>query len=113
MARNVFVIIDEIRFSLDELRSALESRAVVTVEGPAQNQRLRRGQSLPASPQPSPRAARKTRASSPKLRAFRVLQGRYLGALRPLTAQQRARVKKVKATGGYPKALKLAASLKK
>ena len=53
------------------------------------------------------------KAVSPKLRAQRVQQGKYLAALRNLTVQQRAQVKKAKADGDYASALKLAASLGK
>jgi len=39
---------------------------------------------------------------------MRVQQGKYLAALRGLTLQQRARVKKARAEGDYGSALKLA-----
>ena len=44
---------------------------------------------------------------------MRVQQGKYLAALRNLSAQQRTQVKRAKAEGDYPAALKLAASLQK
>ena len=50
---------------------------------------------------------------SPRVRAMRVQQGKYLAALRGLNVQQWVRVKKAKAEGDCGSALKLAASLGK
>ena len=67
-----------------------------------------------ASPMPGRVASRKPRKPvSPKVRAMRVQQGRYLAALRNLRVQQRVQVKRAKADGDYGSALKLAASLRK
>lgn len=53
------------------------------------------------------------KAKAGKKSGTRVLQGRYLGAVRWLTAKQRAEVKKVKEEKGYTQALRLAKSYKK
>jgi hypothetical protein len=48
---------------------------------------------------------------SAKTRAFRKLQGSYMGYLRNLPAREKARVKAVRVAKGYPAALKLAKRL--
>ena len=54
---------------------------------------------------------RRTLNLSPKVRAFRKLQGTYMGYVRQLKPGQRARVKALRAAKGYPAAVKLAKSL--
>lgn len=113
MARSVFTIIDDINARLDELKTALQplsALASLGSNGHAARPGRRKGRG-PGRPARSMKKAR--RKSSPKLRAFRALQGKYLGALRQLTAAQRAQVKKAKVAGGYEPALKLAAQLRK
>lgn len=60
-----------------------------------------------------PLVAKKRQPVSPKVRAQRVQQGKYLAALRGLSVQQRAQVKQAKAEGDYTAALKVAAGLQK
>lgn len=50
---------------------------------------------------------------SAAVKAKRVLQGRYLGAIRPLSKANRAKVKAVQAKQGHAAAIALAKSLKK
>jgi hypothetical protein len=57
-------------------------------------------------------AGRKTRRNlSPKTRALRRLQGKYMGHVRRLSAAEKARVKSVREKQGMQAAIKLAASL--
>jgi hypothetical protein len=41
------------------------------------------------------------------------MQGRYLGAVRPLSKENRSKVKQLQATKGYPAAIALAKKLRK
>ncbi|MGH9365855.1 MAG: hypothetical protein ACRD1B_11430 [Thermoanaerobaculia bacterium] len=67
------------------------------------------GRSAPAPRRRRRRAAR--RAMSPKTRALRRLQGKYMGHVRILKAAEKARVKAVREKHGIGAAIKLAASL--
>ena len=66
---------------------------------------------------PAMRAASKAKAApvkrrvSPKMRAMRVQQGRYLGAIRPLCKQNRARVKAIREESGVNAAVSAAKRL--
>jgi len=72
----------------------------------------RPAKSAPAKSATAAKPARRKRSkASPKLKALRALQGRYMGAVRHLSATQKAQVKKVRAESGYDAALKLAGSL--
>ena len=129
MARNVFVILDEIASGIQELKVALAPFAASSGSGAHRRRRssvavqgLRRRTAAAGRSKGSVTtkvtgrasvARRKRKSASPKIRALRALQGKYLGSLRSLTLPQRAQVKKAKADGGYEPALKLAASLKK
>jgi hypothetical protein len=66
-----------------------------------------------AAPAKSRRPARKRarRALSPKTRALRRLQGKYMGYVRNLKAAEKARVRAVREKQGIEAAIKLAASL--
>lgn len=57
------------------------------------------------------RTEKRARRMSPKLRALRVLQGKFLGALRGLKPRQRERIKKVRSEKGYEAALQAAAGI--
>ena len=127
--RNVFTIINDLAAGLAELKASLQPLAAFaggSSTRAAQPTRRRRSRThgrrrtvtgmvkAAASTKPLRLVSSKPRrAASPKLRAQRVQQGKYMGALRRLTAQQRAQVKKAKANGDYASALKLAASLQK
>lgn len=56
-------------------------------------------------------AAGRTLKLSSKVRALRKLQGTYMGYLRSLKPRQQARVKALRATKGYPAAVRLAKKL--
>jgi hypothetical protein len=128
--RNVFSIVDDLSAGLAALKASLQPLAafvgVSNKRGPQRSRRTagsrKRGgrraakklTSGAASPKLKKRASRKPRKPvSAKVRAQRVQQGKYLAALRGLTVQQRAKVKKAKAAGDYASALKLASSLAK
>lgn len=118
MARNVFAIIDDLSTGLSELKSALAPLASLTEgDGPFP---IRRGRSK--TPKRSGRRAvqRKAAAATPTkgkrlrrpvsaaVKAKRVLQGRYLAALRPLSKAQRVKIKKVFHKGGHNAAIRAA-----
>ena len=64
-----------------------------------------------AAAKPAP--AKKAKKASPKVARARKLQGKYLGAMRALTGDDRARVKAVAKDKGVAEAVKLAMTLKK
>ena len=118
MPRNVFAILDDLGADLSELKSALAPLASLTGgDGPFP---IRRGRSK--TPKRSGRRAlqRKAAASIPTkakrprkpvsaaVKAKRILQGRYLAAIRPLTKAQRAKIKKVFVKGGHKAAIRAA-----
>src|SRR5664279_5918026 len=89
MARHLFAILDDLTANLAELKTALAPLALIggTVVSEARR---------PASTQ---RLAKKATSGgrgtiSAKRRAAMRVQGRYMGAIRPLSAAQRAQVKK-------------------
>jgi hypothetical protein len=69
----------------------------------------------PRRPGRAPRAARKTRVRrikmSPRVRALRQLQGKYMGYVRRLKAAEKARVRSVREKQGMEAAIRLAKSL--
>ena len=67
------------------------------------------GGRAPRKGRPRPAARRKL---SPKTRALRRLQGKYMGSVRSLTAAEKARVKAVREKKGIEAAIRVAASLK-
>jgi hypothetical protein len=66
-----------------------------------------------AASQRQPAADRKRRALTltPALRASLKLKGQYMGYVRNLRPRQKSRVKALKATKGYPAAIRLAREL--
>jgi hypothetical protein len=64
-----------------------------------------------AAAKPTP--AKKAKKASPKVTRARKLQGKYLGAMRALSADDRAKVKAVAREKGVADAVKLAMTLKK
>lgn len=120
MARNAFTIIDDLKQGLAELAAALNPLAALAGRGTPRTRRapatkrLKRnehGRRRTSAGKPTVRRNRKP--VSAKVRAQRVMQGRYLGAVRPLSKENRARVKQIQATKGYPAAIALAKKLKK
>jgi hypothetical protein len=106
VARNLFAILDNLTANLAELKAALAPLAliggtVVSEAGkPAVAQRRANG------------AVSRTRGRiSAKRRAAMRVQGRYMGAIRTLSAAQRAQVKKLRAAKGAEAAIALAQKL--
>ena len=60
-----------------------------------------------------PATPKKAKKATPKVARARKLQGQYLGALKSLTGEDRAKVKQTAAEKGVAEAVKLALSLKK
>jgi hypothetical protein len=119
MARNAFTIIEDLRNRLAELQLVLDPLAALgnslappTKRAPA----LARVRRSPRSGQrtSSKKVVRRSqRPVSAKVRAQRAIHGKYLGSIRPLSKPDRAKVKQVQATKGYPAAIALAKKLKK
>jgi len=103
MARNLFAILDDLTANLAELKAALAPLAliggtvVVEAKKPARAPRHARG---------APSGGRGP--ISAKRRAAMRVQGQYMGAVRLLTAAQRAQVKKLRAAKGAEAAIALA-----
>ena len=117
MARNVFTILDDLAAAIEELRDALAPLAALSGaasrgEGPRRRGRPARATKPALAPAPAT-PEKKTKRSSPKLRALRQLQGKFLGALRGLNPEQREQIKKVRDEKGYEAALKAAAALRR
>ena len=106
MARHLFAILDDLTANLAELKTTLAPLALIggTVVSEARK---------PTSKQlPSKRAASVRRGTiSAKRRAAMREQGRYMSAIRPLSAAQRAQVKKLRATKGAEASIALARRL--
>ncbi len=121
MAKSAFTILDELATGISELQSALAPLASLTGgDGPFPARRGRpkrvkrsgkRGVRGKATPAAAPTKTKRPRKPvSAAVKAKRVLQGRYLGAIRPLTKAQRAKVKKVQAAKGHVAAIREAKS---
>ena len=108
MARHLFAILDDLTANLAELKASLAPLAliggtVVSEAGkPAVAQR-------PAKGAPS----RARGPISAKRRAAMRVQGRYMSAIRTLSAAQRAQVKKVRAAKGVDAAIAAARKLQR
>lgn len=106
MARNLFAILDDLTANLAELKTTLAPLALIggTVVSEARR---------PASTQRLARMATSGGRGtiSAKRRAAMREQGRYMSAIRPLSAAQRAQVKKVRATKGAEASIALARRL--
>ena len=72
----------------------------------------RKGKATPAS-SAKPTVAKKTRTATPKAIRARKLQGQYMGALKSLKGEDKAKVKAVAKVKGVSEAVKLAAGMKK
>ena len=103
MARHLFAILDDLTANLAELKAALAPLALIggTVVAEAKK---------PAS---TPRRAKGAASGgggpiSAKRRAAMRVQGRYMSPINPLSAAQRAQVKKLRAAKGVDAAIKLA-----
>jgi len=106
MARNLFTILDEMTANLAELKATLAPLALI-------------GGTVVAEAKKPARAPRGATGAAPvargpvsaKRRAAMRVQGQYMGAIRPLSATQRAQVKKLRATKGAEAAIALAHKL--
>jgi hypothetical protein len=106
MARNLFAILDELTANLAELKATLAPLALIggtvvaEARKPATAQRRAKG---------APSVARGP--VSAKRRAAMRVQGQYMSAIRPLSAVQRAQVKKIRAEKGADAAIAAARRL--
>lgn len=117
MARNVFAILEDLGEGIAELKAALTPLASLSggdgpfpvrrARKPKTVRRARRGRKPSAS-----RASRPRKPVSAAVKAKRVLQGRYMAAIRTLSKAQRAKVKKIQAEKGHVAAIKAATSLR-
>jgi len=95
---------------LTELKRAL---APLSLLADSQPRVTRAASANAAAERPAKKRRRRKRiVMSADARAFRKKQGQYMGAVKGLSAANRAKVKKVRAVEGYDAALKLATSLK-
>ena len=110
MAKDIFGTLDDLAAGIGHLRdqlAGLRSAFATTAEKATRKPRRRARKA-------AKKAARKARkALSPKIKAMRKLQGRYMGLVRNLAAAQKAQVKKVRETKGYQAALRMAEGFKK
>jgi len=115
MARPLSQILDALASDLQDLRATLSPVLAIATGPLATTRRSRTVQRKRArATRPAARTQRVVRNQpSAKVRAQRVRQGLYLAALRPLSKENRAKVKEVEATKGYPAAITLAKKLKK
>ena len=99
--QNVFTILEDLKEGLDDLRKALEPLASIAVKETRKG--IKRGR----------KAARKAvKRNLPKAKKqLRILQGKYMTAVRSLSKIQKAQVKKLRASKGYKEALKFARGL--
>src|SRR5664279_5464657 len=108
MARHLFEILDEMTANLVELKATLAPLALIggTVVAEARKPATAQRGATGAAPVARGPVSAKRRA------AMRV-QGQYMGAIRPLSATQRAQVKKLRAAKGAEAAIALAHRLRR
>lgn len=103
MARHLFAILDDLTQNLAELKAALSPLALIggtvlaDAKRPTSVQRIGKGN-----------ASGRRGSVSAKRRAALREQGRYMSAIRPLSATQRVQVKKLRAAKGAQAAIALA-----
>ena len=112
-------LVSQGRIRLNQVKAVLKGRVkeiaslkerLAALEG-MPGGRSRRGGRTAAT---APRAVRRRRvAISPKVRALRRLQGKYMGYVRRLKPAEKARVRAVREKEGMQAAIRLAASLAK
>jgi hypothetical protein len=108
MTRHLFAILDDLTANLAELKEALAPLALI---GGAVVVEARK----PALVQPPEKEAahgKRSRVTAKRRAALRE-QGRYMGAIRSLSAAHRAQVKKVRAEKGAEAAIALARRLRR
>jgi hypothetical protein len=106
MARNLFAILDELTSNLAELKATLAPLALIggTVVAEARKPASAQRRATVAAPGARGPVSAKRRASMH-------IQGQYMGVIRPLSAVQRAQVKKMRAEKGAEAAIALARKL--
>jgi hypothetical protein len=107
MARHLFAILDDLTANLAELKATLAPLALIggTVATAAA------GPVASLKPRAKKAPSRARGPISAKRRAAMRVQGRYMGAIRTLSAAQRAQVKKLRAAKGVDAAIALAKRL--
>jgi hypothetical protein len=108
MARHLFTILDDLTANLAELKAALAPLALIggTVVAEAKRPALAQRSAKGA-------ASRGRGTRSAKRRAAMRVQGRYMGAIRGLSAPQSAQVRKLRAQKGPEAAIALALRLRR
>jgi hypothetical protein len=106
MDRHLFAILDDLTANLAELKAALAPLALI---GGAVVSKV--GKPASTHRRVKEAASGGRRPVSAKRRAAMRDQGRYMGAIRPLSAAQRARVKTLRAAKGAEAAIALAHKL--
>lgn len=123
---DIFMILDDLGRNVAALRESLSPlRSFVGKDGPfpmakrpTRTGGRRRKARRPVPRKPGRKAnftippPRRRKPVSPKVRAMRKRHGRYMGLVRNLTADQKARVKKVRKEKGLGAAIKMAASMR-
>jgi hypothetical protein len=103
MARHLFAILDDLTANLAELKATLAPLALI---GGTVVAKVRKPATAPRAAKGAPSGARGP--VSAKRRAAMRIQGQYMSAIRPLSAVQRAQVKKIRAEKGAEAAIALA-----
>jgi len=108
MARHLFAILDDLTTNLAELKATLAPLALIggTVVAEA-----RKPATAPRRAKGAPSRARGP--MSAKRRAALRVQGQYMSVIRPLSAVQRAQVKKIRAEKGAAAAIAAAGKLQR
>jgi hypothetical protein len=107
MARHLFAILDDLTANLAELKATLAPLALIG--GTVVSEAGKPTASVQRRPKGAP--SRSGGPISAKRRAAMRVQGRYMGAIRTLSAAQRAQVKKLRAAKGAEAAVALAQKL--
>jgi hypothetical protein len=108
MARHLFAILDDLTANLAELKATLAPLALIGGSVVAEAQKP---DTPPRGAKVAPSGAREP-VTAKRRRAMRD-QGRYMSAIRPLRAAQRAQVKKLRAEKGAEAAVALAVKLRR
>ena len=113
MARHLFAILDDLTANLAELKAALLKAALAPLAliGGTVVSEARKPASAPRGAKVAPSGTKGP--LSAKRRAAMQDQGRYMGAIRPLSAAQRVQVKKLRAAKGAEAAIALARRLRR
>lgn len=106
MARHLFAILDDLTANLAELKTALAPLALIGATAVPDA-----GRPAPSRRRSKGTASARRNPISAKRRAAMREQGRYMSAIRPLSAAQRAQVKKLRAEKGAEAAVALARKL--